>query len=150
MIACSQPKKEATATDLSLPSTEMMPTSSHLTGNKCKRKRSFRTLVQLTKSLSSMSDMNMNFADQQTILASNLPDLNGKGAISILSAEDLQVSHSEQSNRDGLPDPGRIFVPLSRPNMVSFASESKPGQKKRGESQKCHPAIQSLQNPTHR
>ncbi|KAE8709002.1 Ubiquitin-specific protease 12 isoform 1 [Hibiscus syriacus] len=71
-----------------------------------------------------------------TGVAGNLTDLNGKGAISFPLAEDLQVSHSEQSNREGLPDPSGIIMPLTRPNMVSFASEFKAGQKKRGRKSK--------------
>ncbi|KAK8504304.1 hypothetical protein V6N13_062654 [Hibiscus sabdariffa] len=191
-------QKVATATDLSLPATEMKPTSSPLTMNKMRKKKKLPNSGTFnTKSLSGMSDVNMKFADQQTTEASNLPDLNRKGAISIPLAEDLQVRHSEprkrrkrapsdnlktnitpslfvvnginnansssflldfqvrdpdsvktiaeQSNRDDLPDSGGIFVPLTRPNMVSFASESKPGQKKRGRKPKVtsgHP------NPT--
>ncbi|GMI72526.1 hypothetical protein HRI_000921900 [Hibiscus trionum] len=146
-------QKVATASDLSLPATEMKPTSSPLTGNKMRKKKKLPNSGTFnTKSLSGMSDVNINFADQQTTGASNLSDLNGKGAISIPSAEDFQVRgpHSvktiaEQSNRDNLPDSSGIFVPLTRPNMVSFASESKPGRKKRGRKPKVpsgHP------NPT--
>ncbi|KAK8629721.1 hypothetical protein V6N13_078551 [Hibiscus sabdariffa] len=178
-------QKVAPATDLSLPATELKPTSSPFTGNKMRKKKKLLNSGTFnTNSLSGMSDVNMKFADQQTTEASNLPDLDRKGAISIPLAEDLQVRHSEprkrrkragsdnlktnitpslfvvnginnansssflldfqvrdphsvktiaeQSNRDDLPDSGGIFVPLTRPNMVSFASESKPGQKKRG------------------
>ncbi|KAE8655559.1 hypothetical protein F3Y22_tig00117026pilonHSYRG00203 [Hibiscus syriacus] len=72
-------QKEATAINLSLPATALKPTSSRLTGHKMRKKKKLPSSGTFnTISLSSMSDVNTNFADQQTRVASNLPDLMGK------------------------------------------------------------------------
>ncbi|KAE8709001.1 Ubiquitin-specific protease 12 isoform 1 [Hibiscus syriacus] len=98
---------------------------------------------------------------QDTKEATNIPDLNGNGSItpssfianknnassgSVLLDFQAIGPHSvktiaEQSNREGLnfglPDSGGSTVPQTGPNMVSFASESKPGKKKRGRKPKA-------------
>ncbi|XP_039070527.1 serine/threonine-protein kinase ATM-like [Hibiscus syriacus] len=92
---------------------------------------------------------------QETKEATNIPDLNGNDPItpstfvangnnassgSVLLDFQAVGPHSmkmiaEQSDREGLnvvlPDSGATILPLTIPNIVSFASESKPGQKKR-------------------
>ncbi|KAK5826578.1 serine/threonine-protein kinase ATM [Gossypium arboreum] len=93
---------------------------------------------------------------QENKEANNIPDLNGNGAINrglFVANGDNASSRSfmldfqgtdphsvetiaEQSNREGLnvslPDSSGPIAPLTSPNMVSFLSESKSGQKKRG------------------
>ncbi|XP_022746700.1 serine/threonine-protein kinase ATM [Durio zibethinus] len=116
-------QKEATASDPCLSGNdpyEMKPISSPLTypGNKIpKKKKLTNSRTSNIKSLSRLSDVNINFdtcnlsvkafqamasqapngkqtlAGQQTTQATNIPDLNENGAIPIQLAEDLQVSH---------------------------------------------------------
>ncbi|TYJ31293.1 hypothetical protein E1A91_A06G188200v1 [Gossypium mustelinum] len=93
---------------------------------------------------------------QENKEANNIPDLNGNSAINpglfVANGDNASSTsfmldfqgtgpHSvetiaEQSNREGLnvslPDSSGPIAPLTSPNMVSFLSESKSGQKKRG------------------
>ncbi|OMO85320.1 Tudor/PWWP/MBT superfamily protein [Corchorus olitorius] len=219
-------QKETTATDPCLSGNdphEMKSTSAALTSpeNKMKRKKKFANSGETKiKTLSGLSDVTMNYAacnlsvkefqamasaapngkqtvaGEQTTQATDIPDLNGNGAIPIPLAEDLKVmshitseprkrkrkrSASEQSETKiapsafdangniagstslldlpargphsitkvpeqnvGLPDSSGNCVPPTRPDMGSFATESKPGPKKRGRKPK---APSGFQNP---
>ncbi|GMI72527.1 hypothetical protein HRI_000922000 [Hibiscus trionum] len=104
---------------------------------------------------------------QDTKEASNIPDLNGNSTITPTSFAanrnnasftsillDFQASGphpmetiAEQSNREGLnvglPDSGGTILPPSAPNMISFASGSKPAQKKRARKPKAQSSLAS-------
>ncbi|KAA3478333.1 serine/threonine-protein kinase ATM-like [Gossypium australe] len=177
-------QKEATVTDPCLLGNDphqTKPTSSPLTSprNKMQKKKQLtNSATSNAKSPSGMLDGNINLVacnlsakesqamaseapngkqtHQDTKEATNIPDLNGNGAINpglFVANEDNASSRSfmldfqgtgphsvetiaEQSNREGLnvslPDSSGPIAPLTSPNMVSFPSKSKSGQKKRG------------------
>ncbi|KAL4367444.1 hypothetical protein GQ457_05G032730 [Hibiscus cannabinus] len=176
-------QKVSTVADPCLSGNDLLqtkPTSSPLAlpGNKRQKKK--KPTISATSNINSFSgtlDENINFVPcnlsvkaseamaseapngkqthQETKEVTNIPDLNGNGAIppssfvvngNIVSSGlvllDFQAvgphsmkTISEQSNREGLNvgllDSGATIPPLTRPNMISFASESKPCQKKR-------------------
>ncbi|KAE8686298.1 Ubiquitin-specific protease 12 isoform 1 [Hibiscus syriacus] len=188
-------QKEATVKNPCLSGNDLLqtkPTSSPLTlpGNKRQKKK--KPTISTTSNINSLSgtlDGNINFlpcnlsvkaseamaldalngkqTHQETKEATNIPDLNGNGAItpsSFVANENKASSGSvlldfqavgphsektvaEQSNREGLnvvlPDSGATIPPLTIPNMVSFASESKPGQKKRRRKPKAQSGLPS-------
>ncbi|KAE8724324.1 Ubiquitin-specific protease 12 isoform 1 [Hibiscus syriacus] len=176
-------EKEATVKNPCLSGNDLLqtkPTSSPLTLHENKRQKKKKPTISITSNINSLSgtlDGNINFLPcnlsvkvseamasdipngKQTHLetkhATNIPDLNGDGAVtpSSIVADGNNASsglvlldfqavgpHSvktviEQSNREGLnvvlPDSGATIPPLTIPNLVSFASESKPDQKKK-------------------